>query len=65
MMMEPKGIAAGLAKSLLKSAGRNANTKLLIQDAFGRGFRLGLSMRSPAVPGDRPLPTTRERRHDR
>jgi hypothetical protein len=43
-MIEPNRIAAG-ARNLLKIAGRNADPKPLIEEAFRRGFRLGLSMR--------------------
>ncbi len=44
-MIQPNQIASGLAESLLTAAQPNANLKLLIEDAFRRGLRLGLSIR--------------------
>ena len=45
-MIQPNQIASGLAESLLTAAKPNANLKLLIEDAFRRGVRLGLSIRA-------------------
>ena len=39
-------IASGLADHVLKIASPAANPKLLIEDAFHRGVRLGLSTRA-------------------
>ncbi len=39
-------IASGLADHVLKIASPAANPKLLVEDAFHRGVRLGLSIRA-------------------
>ena len=44
-MIEPNRIAAGVARNLLWRARPNTDPKPLIEEAFRRGFRLGLSMR--------------------
>ena len=44
----PSRIASGLADDLLRIASPTTNPKLLIEDAFRRGFRLGLSIRAAA-----------------
>jgi hypothetical protein len=46
-VIEPNRIAAGVARNLLKRAGPNTDPNPLIEQAFRRGFRLGLSMRIP------------------
>ncbi len=45
-MIQPSRIASGLADDLLRIASPATNPKLLIEDAFRRGFRLGLSIRA-------------------
>ena len=45
-MIQASRIASGLADDLLKIASPATNPKLLIEDAFRRGFRLGLSIRA-------------------
>ena len=62
-MIDPKRIAARVAKSLLRSADRNPNPRpLMIEDAFRRGFRLGLSIRTPPNVGrERLFPPRRSR----
>jgi len=63
-MIEPKRIAAGVAKSLLRSADRSSNPRPLIEDAFRRDFRLGLSIRTPPNVGrERSFLSEKEPRH--
>ena len=63
-MIDPKRIAAGVAKSLLRSADRNSNPRPLVEDAFRRGFRLGLSIRTPPNVGrERSFLSGKEPRH--
>ncbi len=45
-MIQPSRIASGLAEDFLKVTSPATNPKLLIEDAFRRGFRLGLSIRA-------------------
>ena len=45
-MLQASRIASGLADDLLKIKSPATNPKLLIEDAFRRGFRLGLSIRA-------------------
>jgi hypothetical protein len=45
-MIRTSRIASGVANSLLESAKPTANPKPIIEDAFRRGFELGLSVRS-------------------
>jgi len=45
-MIQASRIASGLADDLPKIAGPTANPKALIEDAFRRGVRLGLSIRA-------------------
>ncbi len=45
-MIQPNRIASGLADSLLSSANPDANPEPLIEAAFRRGVRLGLSIRA-------------------
>ena len=45
-MIQASRIASGLAEDLLKIASPTANPKPLIEDAFRRGVRLGLSIRA-------------------
>ena len=45
-MIQTRRIAAGLADSLLRTAKPTADPKPLIEAAFRRGLRLGLSIRS-------------------
>jgi hypothetical protein len=45
-MIQPNRIASGLADSLLRGAKPDANPKRLIEAAFRRGVRLGLSIRA-------------------
>jgi hypothetical protein len=63
-MIHPNRIASGLAESFLTAAKPNANPKLLIEDAFHRGVRLGLSIRaaSRGCPTRAPL-YEKEARH--
>ena len=51
-MIQPNRIASGLADSFLKGAKPDANPKRLIEAAFRRGVRSGLSIR--AASGGRP-----------
>ena len=43
-MIQPNRIASGLADSLLRGAKPDANPKRLIEAAFRRGVRLGVSI---------------------
>ncbi len=45
-MLHASRIASGLADDLLKISSPATNPKLLIEDAFRLGFRLGLSIRA-------------------
>ena len=45
-MIQASRIASGLADDLLKIASPATNPKPLIEDAFRRGVRLGLSIRA-------------------
>ena len=45
-MIQASRIASGLADDLLKIASPTTNPKPLIEDAFRRGVRLGLSIRA-------------------
>jgi hypothetical protein len=45
-MIQASRIASGLADDVLKITRPATNPKLLIDDAFRRGFRLGLSIRA-------------------
>ncbi len=47
-MIHASRIASGLAEDFLKVTSPTANPKALIEDAFRRGFRLGLSIRAAA-----------------
>jgi len=63
-MIELERIAAGMAKSLLRSADRNSNPRPLVEDAFRRGFRLWLSIRTPPnVSRERSFLSEKEPRH--
>jgi len=46
-MIDIERLAAGLAANLLKDAAAPATPRALIEDAFRRGLRLGLSIRHP------------------
>jgi hypothetical protein len=45
-MIHASRIASGIADHLLKIASPATNPKALIEEAFRRGFRLGLSIRA-------------------
>ncbi len=45
-MLQASRIASGLAEDLVKIASPATNPKLLIEDAFRRGFWLGLAIRA-------------------
>ena len=47
-MIQASRIASGLAQDFLKVSSPTANPKALIEDAFRRGFRLGLCIRAAA-----------------
>ena len=46
-MIEPNRIDAGVARNLLKRAGPNTDPNPLIEEAFRRGFGLGLRCEFP------------------
>jgi hypothetical protein len=59
-MIEPKRIAAGVARSLLEESGRRANIRRPIEEAFRRGYQLGRSIRPATAP-----PAARASRRER
>ncbi len=63
-MIQASRIASGVADNLLKVASPTANPKSLIEDAFRRGFRLGLAIRAASRGGPtRALLYEKEARH--